>query len=118
MDILYISFAILISTIFSYFYIRIYSKYFVLRSHYYIGFIIFLLTIFIQFITVLPFGLSVGYLGLLSFITYPLALSLVYKTNIFNITFLSLNAILKIYVDFIFFAALFALIEQNQLTLT
>lgn len=118
MDILNISFAILISSVFSYFYIRIYSKYFVLRAHYYIGFIIFLLTILIQFVTVLPFGLSVGYLGLLSFITYPLALSLVYKTNIFNITFLSLNAILKIYVDFIFFSSLFALIEQNQLTLT
>src|SRR5690554_6142288 len=118
MIILYMIFAILISTIFSYVYIRIYSKFFHLRKYYHVGFILFLVTIYIQFITALPLGISVGYLGLLSFITYPLALSLVYKTNIFNITFLSLNAILKIYVDFIFFAALFALIEQNQLTLT
>src|SRR5690554_2236842 len=118
MTILYISFAIIISTIFSYFYIRIYSKYFELRNHYYLGFLIFLLTIFIQFITVLPFNIDVGYLGLLSFITYPLALSLVYKTNFFNIAFLALNAILKIYTNFIFFAALFAILNQTQLTLT
>ena len=117
MIILYMMFAILISTIFSYVYIRIYSKFFHLRKYYYVGFILFLVTIYIQFITALPLGISVGYLGLLSFITYPLALSLVYKTNIFNITFLSLNAILKIYITFIFFGTMFALINQQQFTL-
>ncbi len=117
MNILYVTIAILTSTIFSYFYIRIYSKFFNLRKHYYLGFILFLVTIYIQFITALPFNMEVGYLGLLSFLTYPLALSLVYKTNIFNIAFLSLNAILKIYVNFIFFAASFAFIEQQQFTL-
>lgn len=117
MDILYILFAVLISSAFAYFYIKIYAKFFEPRRYHQLGFVIFLSTIFIQFITVLPFGISVGYLGLLSFITYPLALSLVYRTNIFNITFLALHAILKIYVNFIFFAAMFALIEQTQLTL-
>lgn len=117
MDVISIIFAILISTVFAYFYIRIYSKFFELRKYYYIGFIIFLLTVYIQFITVLPFGIGVGYLGLLSFVTYPLALSLVYRTHLFNVTFLALNAILKIYVNFIFFAALFALINQQQFTL-
>lgn len=101
MDVISIIFAILISTVFAYFYIRIYSKFFELRKYYYIGFIIFLLTVYIQFITVLPFGIGVGYLGLLSFVTYPLALSLVYRTHLFNVTFLALNAILKIYVNFI-----------------
>jgi len=117
MDSLYILFAVMISSAFAYFYIKIYAKFFDLRKYYQLGFIIFLCTIFIQFMTVLPFGLTVGYLGLLSFITYPIALSLVYRTNIFNITFLALHAILKIYVNFILFAAMFALIEQTQLTL-
>src|SRR5690554_1271181 len=103
MDSLYILFAVMISSAFAYFYIKIYAKFFDLRKYYQLGFIIFLCTIFIQFMTVLPFGLTVGYLGLLSFITYPIALSLVYRTNIFNITFLALHAILKIYVNFILF---------------
>ncbi|WP_025724982.1 GHKL domain-containing protein [Acholeplasma granularum] len=115
---LHLLYACIAATIYSYFYIRIYSKFFDLRKYYYLGFLIFLVTIFIQFMTISVLGMTIGYIALLSFITYPIALSMIYRTNIFNIVFLSLNAILTIYVAFIFFAAIYASIHQVQFTIT
>ena len=67
MYILYIIFAILISSIFSFLYIRIYSKFFELRKYYYLGLILFLFTICVQFFDGITFRYYCGVFGVTFF---------------------------------------------------
>ncbi len=118
MSTLYIIYAFLLSTVFAISYIKIYKHHFELRHLYYLGVILFLLSIYVQLFSVTFFDLNIGYIALLSFITYPISLLLIFRTNIFNILFLSLNAILKVYISFIFVSALFANGASTQFTIT
>lgn len=113
-----ILYAFILSTVFALSYIRIYQKHFELRQFYYIGVILFLISIYIQLFSIRLFDMNIGYIALLSFITYPLSMSLIFRTNLFNILFLSLNAILKVYISFIFIAAIFANVSNTQFTIT
>jgi len=67
-----------------------------------------------QFLLVHIDSFPVGYIGLISFVSYPLSFVLIFKTSILNAFFLSLNAILKIYIAFVFFGALYAQIQDIQ----
>ncbi len=111
MEILSIVYAFVVSTTYIALYLHTYKKYFELRDYYYLGVIFVLLSIYLQFVITAYFDVYVGLAALLTFITYPIGLSLIYRTNIFNILFLSFNIIVKIYIMFLFFGTLFAAIE-------
>lgn len=111
MEILSIVYAFIVSTTYIALYLHTYKKYFELRDFYYVGIVFVLLSIYTQFIITAYFDVYVGLAALLTFVTYPIGLSLIYRTNIFNILFLSFNIIVKIYIMFLFFGTLFALIE-------
>ena len=51
MTIISLLYAIIISTIFILLYVKVYSRYFNLRKHYYIGISLLLISIYIQFIS-------------------------------------------------------------------
>src|SRR5690606_9643383 len=111
MEILAILYAFVVSTTYIALYIHTYKKYFELRDKYYIGVAFVLFSIYLQFAIAAYFDMNIGVTALLTFITYPIGLSIIYKTNIFNILFLSLNIIVKIYIMFLFFGTMFAAIE-------
>ena len=111
MPIISIIYAFIASTLYLLFYIYTYKKYFALRPNYYIGVAFVLLSVYLQFYIAASVDLSIGYTALLSFITYPIGLYLIFKTNIFNILFLSFNIIVKIYIMFLFFSTLYAIKE-------
>lgn len=110
-------YALIVSTIFVFLYVKIYNQYFFLRKHFYLGMIFLLLSIYIQFLNHYIFKLNITYFSLLSFITYPISISMIFKTNIFNNLFLSLNAILKIYIAFIFFGTIYAVSNDTQFSI-
>lgn len=118
MTILALLYAIIISTIFVLLYVKVYSRYFDLRKHYYIGISLLLISIYIQFISNNINSVNIMYIGSLSFITYPLSILLIFKTNIFNNLFLSLNAILKIYISFVLFGTIYAVLNDIQYSTT
>ena len=109
-----IIYALILSSIFAFMYIKIYKRYFDFRKYSYFGILLFLFSIYIQFIYSVLFDLNIGYIALLSFITYPLSISLIYKTSFFNTTFLALNAIIKIYIGFVFFSTVYAITSNVQ----
>lgn len=111
MEILSIVYAFVVSTAYIALYLHTYMKFFERRDFYYLGIIFVLLSIYTQFTIVAYFDVNVGLAALLTFVTYPIGLSLIYRTNIFNILFLSFNIIVKIYIMFLFFGALFALLK-------
>ncbi len=111
MPIISIIYAFIASTLYLLFYIYTYKKYFTLRPKYYIGIAFVLLSVYLQFYIAVSVDLSIGYTALLSFITYPIGLYLIFKTDIFNILFLSFNIIVKIYIMFLFFSTLYAIKE-------
>ena len=118
MTIISLLYAIIISTIFILLYVKVYSRYFNLRKHYYIGISLLLISIYIQFISNNINNVNIKYVGILSFITYPLSILLIFKTNIFNNLFLSLNAILKIYIAFVLFGTIYAVLNDIQYSTT
>lgn len=118
MTIISLLYAIIISTIFILLYVKVYSRYFNLRKHYYIGISLLLISIYIQFISNNINNINIKYVGILSFITYPLSILLIFKTNIFNNLFLSLNAILKIYIAFVLFGTIYAVLNDIQYSTT
>lgn len=89
-------------------YMFTYKNYFELRPKYILGVLFILLSVYAQFYVAISTDLSMGYTALLSFMTYPIGFHMIYKTNIFNILFLSFNVIVKIYIMFIFFATIYA----------
>ncbi len=113
MHIITLIFALITSTIFIFFYINIYRKYFEMRMYSYLGKIMLLLSVYIQLFAIY-LQIDIRLIALLSFVTYPLSILLIFKTNYLNNFFLSLNAILKIYAAFIFFGALFAVFNNIQ----
>src|SRR5690554_7074908 len=118
MTIISLLYAIIISTIFILLYVKVYSRYFDLRKHYYVGISLLLISIYIQFISNNINSVNIMYVGILSFITYPLSILLIFKTNIFNNLFLSLNAILKIYISFVLFGTIYAVLNDIQYSTT
>lgn len=107
MEILSLIYAVATSTIYILLYINLYDKYFKRKKTFIFGIIFFLLAIYLQFLTNY-LNLDIAYVALLSFVSYPIAIYLIFKTNILHNIFLSLNAILKIYAAFILFGAIFA----------
>lgn len=118
MTIVTLLYALITSTIFVFLYVKIYSHYFNLRNHYYIGIFLLLLSVYIQFISNNASSINIKYIGILSFITYPLSILIIFKTNIFNNLFLSLNAILKIYIAFVLFGTIYAISNDAQYSTT
>ena len=118
MTILALLYAIITSTIFVLLYVKVYSRYFDRRKHYYVGISLLLISIYIQFISNNINNVNIKYVGILSFITYPLSILLIFKTNIFNNLFLSLNAILKIYIAFVLFGTIYAVLNDIQYSTT
>lgn len=108
MNILSTFYAVAAATAFVILYVRTYAKYFGYQKHYPLGIILLLISIYIQFLLGALVNINIGFIALLSFVTYPISIHLIYKTNIFNTLFLSLNAIVKIYIMFLFFATLYA----------
>lgn len=113
MDIIALLFALITSTIFILLYVKAYNNYFVFNKMAVIGKIILLLAIYIQFVAIY-LDLNIKVLAAFSFITYPISFLLIFKTNIFNNLYLSLNAILKIYASFILFGTLLAVFNDVQ----
>lgn len=113
MDIIALLFALITSTIFILLYVKAYNNYFVFNKMAVIGKIILLLAIYIQFVAIY-LDLNIKVLAAFSFITYPISFLLIFKTNIFNNLYLSLNAILKIYAAFILFGTLLAVFNDVQ----
>ncbi len=103
-----IIYAFIASTTYLLYYIYTYKNHFELRPKYYLGVIFVLLSVYLQFYIAVSTNINIGYTALLSFLTYPIGLFLVFKTNLFNILFLSFNIIVKIYIMFLFFATLYA----------
>lgn len=111
MNIFSIIYAFVISTTYIGLYIHTYKNYFELRNRYYIGVSFVLVSIYLQFFVASYLDINIGVAAMLTFLTYPIGLSLIYKTNIFNILFLSLNIIVKIYIMFLFFGTMYAAIN-------
>lgn len=111
MNIVSIIYALIASTSFILLYIRAYKNYFDFRNKSYIGILFVLVGIYAQFFVVAYCDVNIGYTALFAFIVYLIGLTIIYRTNIFNILFLSLNAIVKIYLMFLFFGAVYAAIE-------
>ncbi|HHW79762.1 MAG TPA: hypothetical protein GX742_03040, partial [Acholeplasmataceae bacterium] len=111
-------YAMIAATIFIFLYIKTYSRYFFLRKYYFFGITLLILSIFIQFISTNINDLYIKYIGLLSFITYPISIFLIFRTNIFNSLFLALNAILKIYIAFVLFGTLYAIYSDVQYSIS
>jgi len=70
-------YAMIAATIFIFLYIKTYSRYFFLRKYYFFGITLLILSIFIQFISTNINDLNIKYIGLLSFITYPISIFLI-----------------------------------------
>src|SRR5690554_805869 len=113
MEILSLLYAVITSTVFILLYINLYDKYFKRRKTFAFGIIFFLLAIYIQFITNY-LKIDIKIIAILSFISYPLAIFLIFKSNVLHNIFLSLNAILKIYAAFVLFGAIFAIYNNIQ----
>lgn len=113
MDIIALLFALITSTIFILLYVKAYNNYFVFNKMAVIGKIILLLAIYIQFVAIY-LDLNIKVFAAFSFITYPISFLLIFKTNIFNNLYLSLNAILKIYAAFILFGTILAVFNDVQ----
>lgn len=113
MDILSLLFALITSTIYILLYVKIYNRYFLFNKFAIIGKIMLLLAVYIQFFAIY-IDLNMKIFALFSFVTYPISFFLIFKTNIFNNLYLSLNAILKIYAAFVLFGTLLAVIDDIQ----
>ena len=113
MEILSLLYAVITSTVFILLYINLYDKYFKRRKTFVFGIIFFLLAIYIQFI-INYLKIDIKIIAIFSFISYPLAIFLIFKSNVLHNIFLSLNAILKIYASFVLFGAIFAVYNNIQ----
>lgn len=106
-----ILYAFITSTLYLLIYIYTYRNYFQFRKYAYGGVLFILLSVYLQFMLTIMLDIHIGYTALITFLTYPIGLSLIYRTNIFNVLFLSLNVIVKIYLMFLFFGTLYAVYE-------